>query len=535
MESPFSASPRLTEHSKLITSTPPDNPLAALSKSPASRHDVFIMAGSFGEELKLTAQRCILISLQMLSELGSIIVAIIFVGQLPDSALYLAGVGFARTFVNVTGTAMAWGFTTSLFTLLPQSIGAGHARHAAIHIQRSFYVVSIVSATLSIAQFFAGDIMVAIGQPKQLQPIVNTYSRLLIPYIFLTAYSAILMRVLQSLDLNVVLTWCALLMLAACPPLTWFFMFFLDLGYIGAAIAQNLVMLLFVASMATMIVRKGYGFVFVPLELGIIFTKRGISHYLALAIPGLFQNAFEWIIEEVAVILAGYVASPTIALSTTVILSNLFLVVISFSVGICNATNIRVGKYIGCGNIRDAKRAALAGCIIACVIMTLIGVLFYGGRHALPRIYTDNDDVISLTANVMGIMVAYCCGCIVLQTVGGIYRGMGIQKVAAVFVFGSYWVLSLPLSIILLFVYDWRSDLHIGVAIIWGSLGLGNVIGCVLEIVYLLGCADWKRAVGSSEKRIQHTLKEYQSNKERRRERRERKEMDMRAQPAINE
>ena len=410
---------------------------------------------------------------------------------------------------------MAWGFTTSLFTLLPQSIGAGHSRHAAIHIQRSFYVVSVVFATLSIPQFFAGDIMVAIGQPAELRPIVNTYSRLLIPYIFLTAYSAILMRLLQSVDLNVVLTYCALLMLAACPPLTWFFMFFLDLGYIGAAIAQNLVMLLFIGSMAAMIVRKGYGFVFVPLELSHIFTARGIRHYLALAIPGLFQNAFEWIIEEVAVILAGYVAQPTIALSTTVILSNLFLVVISFSVGICNATNIRVGKYIGCGNIRDAKRAALAGTGIAVLIMALIGSAFYGGRHLLPRIYTRNGDVVELTAHVMGIMVAYCCGCIILQTVGGIYRGMGIQKVAAVFVFGAYWVLSLPLSIILLFVCDLRRDLHLGVAIIWGSLGLGNIIGCVLEVVYLLGWADWKSAVGSSERRIKHTLREYQSNETR--------------------
>ena len=62
-----------------------------------------------------------LISVQMLSELGTIIVAMIFVGQLPDSALYLSGVGFARTFVNVTGTAMAWFVYTytylSTFTL----------------------------------------------------------------------------------------------------------------------------------------------------------------------------------------------------------------------------------------------------------------------------------------------------------------------------------------------------------------------------------------------------------------------------------
>ena len=137
-----------------------------------------------------------------------------------------------------------------------------------------------------------------------------------------------------------------------------FFMFYLDCGYYGAAIAQNLVMLIFLVAQIVLVIRKGYGFVFEPSPSSVVWTRKGIYHYLALAIPGLFQNAFEWIIEEVAVILAGYVAQPTIALSTTVILSNLFLVVISFSVAICNATNIRVWSMYSIPNLtrNDSNR-----------------------------------------------------------------------------------------------------------------------------------------------------------------------------------
>eukprot|EP01084_Bolivina_argentea_P134357 237011_1 len=487
-----------------------------LIKSNAVKPKSFIIATSFTQELKLTFQRCMLISLQMLSELGAIIVAIIFVGQLPNSALYLSGVGFSRTFVNVTGTAMAWGFTTSLFTLLPQSIGAGHARHASIHIQRAFYVVTIVSALLSLIQFFAGDILIAIGQPTEIKAIVDTYCRLLIPYIFLTAYCAILMRLLQSLDMNKSLTYCALIMLATCPPLTWFFMYYLQYGYIGAAIGQNCVMLIFFIGMFILVVHKGYGFVFIPLPVSTIFTKKGIYHYLALAIPGLFQNAFEWIIEEVAVILAGYIAQPTVAISTTVILSNLFLIVISFSVAICNATNIRVGKYIGQGNIYGAKRAAMCGVVIAICIGVVLTMLFVFGVNVLPRIYTDNIDTIKLTSSMIYLLLAYALGCLILQTVGGIYRGLGIQKVAAIFVFVSYWVISLPASIILLFRFDFRNDLVYGVATIWGSLAFGNILGCVAQIIYLLGCANWEIAVDQSNMRIKNTMRdlEYKSTKE---------------------
>ena len=122
--------------------------------------------------------------------------------------------------------------------------------------------------------------MVAIGQPAELKPIVNTYSRLLIPYIFLTAYSAIFMRLIQSLDMNVALTWCALLMLASCPVLTWFFMYYLECGYYGAAIGQNCVMLIFCIALFTTLIRKGFGYIFVPLpyRLKILFAYKMGNH-----------------------------------------------------------------------------------------------------------------------------------------------------------------------------------------------------------------------------------------------------------------
>merc|ERR1719361_1585935 len=134
--------------------------LIKVTKSIDESTKSFIVAETLYTETKLTLQRCCLMTLQMIAQLGSPVIAFIFIGQLPSSATYIAGVGLARTFVNVTGTAMAWGFTTALFTLLPQSIGAGHSKHAAIHIQRSFWITTIVCVVLSVVQFFAGDIMI---------------------------------------------------------------------------------------------------------------------------------------------------------------------------------------------------------------------------------------------------------------------------------------------------------------------------------------------------------------------------------------
>ena len=119
-------------------------------------HETFIIANSWIEEIKLTLRPCLLISLQSCIGWGTILSCIMMVGQLPNSSYYLSGVGLASTFVNVTGLAITWGFTTALFTLLPQSIGAGQTRLTSIYIQRSFYIVTIISIALSIIQFFAG-------------------------------------------------------------------------------------------------------------------------------------------------------------------------------------------------------------------------------------------------------------------------------------------------------------------------------------------------------------------------------------------
>jgi len=187
--------------------------------------------------------------------------------------------------------------------------------------------------------------------------------------------------------------------------------------------------------------------------------------------------------------------------------------VMAFMAGIANATNVRVGKYIGRADIIGAKRAAKVGVIIAILINTIFGMIFILGRDALPGIYTDNEETLALTSSMMIILWIYAAGCIILNVFGGVYRGMGIQKIAAVMVFVSYWVISFPLSLILLFGFNLRQNLFYGSFLIWGSLAIGNILGCIAEIVYLGFWADWKFAVHKAMLRVRHTMSDVMNNK----------------------
>jgi len=280
---------------------------------------------------------------------------------------------------------------------------------------------------------------------------------------------------------------------------------------VGAAMAQNVAIFSYCITQFMLLVYKGYGYMFIPQPLSVVCTRKGIMQYINLAIPGLCQSSFQWIIEEMAVLLAGYVAQPTIALSTSVILANVFLVVIPFPIGVCNATNIRIGKYIGNADVVKAKRSAKVGMMVAIGLLIMWLLIFIFGRDYIPRIYTDNEETIKLTSSMLIVMVAYASGCFIMMCVGGIYRGLGFQKVSAIITFASYWVIAWPICMILLFGFEFRKDLFYGVATIWCGLSLGNVLASIGTIVYLIGWIDWNEAVKQSHSRVKRTMKDYHS------------------------
>ena len=176
-----------------------------------------------------------------------------------------------------------------------------------------------------------------------------------------------------------------------------------------------------------------------------------------------------------------------------------------------NYKDLRVGKYIGKARIFEAKRSSKIGILIAIILVIVISMIFIFGKNILPKIYTNNTETKKLTATLMIILIIYCAGCIILQTISGIYRGLGFQKISAIFVFISYWIISLPATIILLFMYSYKYNLYFGVGIIWSGLAFGNVFAAICCAMYLIFRINWNEAVKQSTSRINNTIKEYKS------------------------
>eukprot|EP01083_Nonionella_stella_P170185 578642_1 len=257
----------------------------------------------------------------------------------------------------------------------------------------------------------------------------------------------------------------------------------------------------------TCLVYRGYGYVFKPLPLNVVLQWKRVKEYIALSLPGLFQNAFEWIILEIATLLAGYIVSPQIAISTTVIMGNLLGFMIAFAFGIANSTNIRVGGYVGACRIVQAKLAAEIGIVINIMVNVCFATLYAIFHSDIPTLWTNDSETVNTASHViLYVMIPFNICCLTLQTFGGIYRGLGYQKISAYFVVFGYWAISFPLSLILLFGVHLREDVLSGSYVIWSSLCLGNGIGAVGCVVYLIWRIDWDKAVVQAEKRMERLV-----------------------------
>lgn len=120
-------------------------------------------------------------------------------------------------------------------------------------------------------------------------------------------------------------------------------------------------------------------------------------------------------------------------------------------------------------------------------IASTTAILFFSLRHVLPRAFTNDEEVISKTATILtllGIFTLFDHG---QGVYAGILRGCGLQKFGAIFNVLGYYVIGIPVMVILAFV------LHMGVAGLWYGLVSAVFVQVLAYTVLLFFRTDWNK------------------------------------------
>lgn len=383
------------------------------------------------------------------AQLGHVLVQLadnIMVGQYGGSdPLPLASVSFGITcsfLFFITGL----GITLGLTPLVGEIFARGDERQSASCLKHAIVLYSLLGVVITALQFAFIPAMYSLGQPAEVVDAAVPYYRLLalsmLPVMLFGAYKQFLegvgntvvpMAIIVGCNmLNVFLNWLFIFGRWGCP----------EMGGEGAGLA-------------TLISRAA-----MPAVAMIYFRMRGeFRRYLSI-FPALkyearrfadllrmgFPIAAQMFLESAAFVITGIMTGwfDTVAIGSNQIAITVgnctFMVVCAIGA----AATIRVSHCYGRRDIPELALAARASLHIVVVWNTLVMAALAAFNTLIPRIFTTNAEILSLTS----VMLLYVAAYQVLDGVQcvsiGIMRGIQDVKIIPFISFLAYIVLNIP-------------------------------------------------------------------------------------------
>ncbi|KAA3459746.1 protein DETOXIFICATION 16-like isoform X2 [Gossypium australe] len=263
----------------------------------------------------------------------------------------------------------------------------------------------------------------------------------------------------------------------------WILVFKLSFGNKGAALAGsisywiNVLMLAFYIKFSPSCVQTWTGFSNESLY--------EVLPFLRLAVPSAVMVCLESWSFQILVFLSGLLPNPELETSVITICINTTAIILMIPFGLSSAASIRVSNELGAEDPKGARLAVRVVLVLGVSQGILVGLALVLMRNVLGYAYSNDASVIRYVSTMVPILAASniidgvqstCLKIIHFVKHLGIVRGCGWQKIGAYINLGSYYLVGIPLSIVLAFVF------HIGVMGLW----LGITAALTTQMLFLL-------------------------------------------------
>lgn len=122
-----------------------------------------------------------------------------------------------------------------------------------------------------------------------------------------------------------------------------------------------------------------------------------------------------------------------------------FMVILSIG----SAATIRISHCYGQRNKEELRLATHATYHLVLAWSLLASLVFILLRHDIPRLFTDNEEVIAITADLMFFVALYQLWDGMQNVSVGILRGLQDVKIIMPIAFAAYWLINLPAGYLL--------------------------------------------------------------------------------------
>ena len=418
----------------------------------------------------------------MLGQLGVILVGFvdnIMVGHYGTAEL--AAASFVNNFINLA-FILGMGFSLGLIPLASGSYATRNGRLKKL-LTSSIFANVLVGVLLTLVMGFFYWKIEWLDQPVELLPLIRPYFLIhlvsIIPLMIFNAYkqfsdgveqTMVSMRaILISNAINIVFNY--LLIYGALG--------FPELGLVGAGLSTLLSRLVMLA----ILIRDVHGTkrfrdIFASTgseESGI--DKAALRDLTRLGIPSGMQMGLESGSFSIAVIMIGWLGA--IPLAAHQVVNTLSTLGFMIYYGLSSAVAIRVGFFYELGKKRAIENTVRSGLALHFALAAVLVVLLLLFRNQLGQIFTGDEAVLALVANLIFILCIYQPGDVFQILYSNALRGMHDVKFTAWAALFSYAVMTIGVGYLFGIILGW------GVMGVWLGFPVGlTTLGLLLYMRY---------------------------------------------------
>ncbi|KHN21009.1 Protein TRANSPARENT TESTA 12 [Glycine soja] len=408
-----------------------------------------------------------------------------FAGLVGD--LELAAVSVENSVVAGLAFGVMLGMGSALETLCGQAYGAGQSTMLGVYMQRSWVILFVTALILLPLYIWSPPILRLFGQTAEISDAAGKFALWMIPQLFAYAINFPMVKFLQAQRKVLVMLWISVVVLVLHTFFSWFLIFKLGWGLIGAAITLNTSWwVIVIAQLLYIFITKSDGAWsgFTWLAFSDLFG------FVKLSLASAVMLCLEFWYLMILVVITGRLKNPLVPVDAISICMNINGWDAMIAIGFNAAISVRVSNELGAGDFKAAKFSVWVVSITSVFIgvVAMIGVL--STKDYFPYLFTTSVPVANETTRLAALLGVTVLLNSLQPVLSGVAVGAGWQSLVACINIVCYYVIGLPAGIILGF------PLGLGAEGIWSGMIAGIVLQTTILII-VTSIRNWKKEVGT--------------------------------------
>ncbi|MED6147944.1 Protein DETOXIFICATION 21 [Stylosanthes scabra] len=423
------------------------------------------------------------------STFGIQVISQAFVGHLGSKEL--AAFALVYTVLIRFANGILLGMASALSTLCGQAFGAKEYSMMGVYLQRSWIVLFITSLVLLPVFIFTTPILSLLGQERSIAEVAGTISLWSIPIMLSFIVSFTTQTFLQSQSKNVIIAFLAAFSIVLHIFFSWLTTMKYKFGLPGAMTSTSLAY--WIPNIGQLIFIFGWckqtwhGFSFLAFKDLWPVVKLSLSSGAMLCLE-LWYNT-------ILVLLTGNLPNAEVEIDALSICLNINGWEMMISLGFMAAASVRVANELGRGSAKGAKFSIVVNVLTSLAIGFFLFVFFLFFRERLAYIFTTDEHVARAVGDLSPLLSVSILLNSVQPVLSGVAVGAGWQSIVAYVNIGCYYLIGIPVGIVLGNVLDLQ------VKGIWVGMLFGTFIQTVV-LVIITYKTNWDEQVVIARSRI---------------------------------